>query len=353
MPVVYGTSPGARLIRIVMVLSMSALLLGFLGDAKDMRAAESSVRPTAESVVPVVRFGISADDHLIGGSTSGHLAYTQNFVRAMQQWQPDFVIDLGDFACQCAEGQTTPQLHDCQLEYLKVHWALFCTVPCPAYIVMGNHDVGWIEGGDEVITPADLYERSHAGEDITKSEFLAVTKMPGRYYSFNVKGYHFIVLDGNNQPREENEPAHDGVWGGYAIDETQKVWLAQDLTANRDKLKVVFCHEELHHTPVEGSGEGGDVPFPPVGKEVSYVGNGWQVREMLAADGKVIACFHGHKHRNRWAVYGGVNYITLAAQHYEGSYARVAVSHSLHRLYIRGRSNQCNYTLPLPGTAAK
>ncbi len=339
--------------RIVMVLSMSLFLLGSLGRWGDTRATENPVKPTAESVMPVVRFGISADDHLIGGRTPGHLSFTQNFVKAMQQWQPDFVIDLGDFACQCAEGQTTPQLHDCQLEYLKLHWALFSSVPCPAYIVIGNHDVGWIEGSDEVIEPEDLYRRSHGGEDITKAEFLAVTEMPGRYYSFDVKGYHFIVLDGNNKPRAEDQPDHDGVCGHYAIDEAQRAWLAQDLATNRGKMKVVFCHEELHHTPPEGSGEGGDVPFPPVGKEVSYVGNGWQVREMLAADGKVIACFFGHKHRNRWAVYGGVNYITLAAQHYGGSYAKVAISHSLHKLSIRGRGNQCGYTLPLPAAVGE
>ncbi len=350
MPVVNETSPGSRLIRIVMVLSMSALLLGFLGD---VRPAETPVKPTAESVLPMVRFGISTDDHLKGGNTPSNLAHTQNFVGAMQQWQPDFVINLGDFACQCDEGETTPQLHDCQLEYLKLHWALFSSVPGPAYIVMGNHDVGWIEGGDEVITPEELYGRSHGGEDITKAEFLAVTKMPGRYYSFDVKGYHFIVLDGNNEPREEDQPAHDGLRGGYSIDETQKAWLAQDLAANRDKLKIVFSHQELHHTPVEGSGEGGDVPFPPVSKEGSYVGNGWQIREMLAADGKVIACFNGHKHRNRWVVYGGVNYITLAAQHDGGAYAMVAISQSSQRLHIKGRGKQSNYTLPLPGATAE
>ena len=51
---------------------------------------------------------------------------------------------------------------------------------------------------------------------------------------------------------------------------------------------------------------------PAVGKEGSYVDNGWQIRQLLAADQKVLACFHGHKHRSRWAMYGGVHYVTLA-----------------------------------------
>ena len=77
----------------------------------------------------------------------------------------------------------------------------------------------------------------------------------------------------------------------------------------------MFCHQELHHTPVRGAAEGGDVPFPPVGKEGSFVDNSWQIREILGADGGVLACFFGHKHRSRWAVYDGIHYLTLAGTH--------------------------------------
>ncbi len=278
----------------------------------------------AEPEVPVLRFGISADAHLIGHDYPEHEAFVQDFVHAMCEWRPDFVIDLGDFACQC-HGVPDEELHDCQLARLQHWWATYCQVPGPAYIVMGNHDVR---------------------EDITKAEFLAVTQMPGRYYSFDVKGYHFIVLDGNQYSTDKERQSRDGVGGSYTIDEAQLAWLSQDLAANRDNIKVVFCHEELHHTPPQGSGEGGDVPFPPVGKEGTYVGNGWQVREILAADGNVVACFFGHKHRSRWTVYGGVNYITLAALHYGGSYAKVTISHSLRKLRIRGVGHQRNYMIP-------
>ena len=275
------------------------------------------------------------------------VTYFKRFVKAMTQWKPDFVIDLGDFACQCREGETTPEMHDAQLEGLRKAWAMYSKVPVPAYILMGNHDVGWIAGPDDSIRPEDLYGSSpgRGGEDITKTEFLAVTKMPARYYAFDVKGYHFIVLDGNNgRGNTAVSPAHDGVEGGYWIDDAQKAWLAADLEANRSTPKVVFCHEELHHTPLEGSGQGGDVPFPPVGKEVSYVDNGWELRRMFEADGRVLVAFAGHKHRCRWTVYGGVNYITLAALHWEGSYAKVALSD---KLYIEGAGQQKGYTLPL------
>ena len=292
-----------------------------------------------------VRFGVTADPHVQkpGGRENG----IRHFVQAMERWQPDFIIDLGDFAVQVDEGVTTPELHDGQLANLKRLWAVYCQSSCPTYMVMGNHDVGWIKGGDEKIMANDLYAKRHAGEDITKDELLAATGLPHRYYSFDVKGFHFIVLDGNNDPSvmQDVPRGRDGVQGGYCIDRTQLAWLTKDLAANRDKPKVVFCHEELHHTPPEGSGEGGDVPFPPVGKEYSYVDNGWQVRDMLTSDGKVIACFFGHRHRNRWVVYGGVHYITLAATHWNGSFAKVTISD---RLSIEGEGEQRTYKLPIP-----
>ena len=303
-------------------------------------------RPGAATSAPtVVKFGMTADVHLLGRKSRRNEGYVRAFVRSMDEWEADFAIDLGDFACQCGQGQTTRRLHDCQLRSLKHHWAQYTRARCPAYIVMGNHDVGWLRGGDETITPDDLYRGAHGGEDITKAEWLAATGMRHRHYSFDVKGYHFIVLDGNHwRGKTAVAPGRDGVAGAYWIDDAQKAWVAKDLAANRDKPKVVFCHQELHHTPVDGSGEGGDVPFPPVGKQASYVDNGWELRKMFAADGKVIACLFGHKHNSRWTVYGGVHYLTLAAMHSGGSYAKVTIGD---RLVIEGAGNQRSYSLPI------
>ena len=108
----------------------------------------------------------------------------------------------------------------------------------------------------------------------------------------------------------------------------------------------MFSHQELHHTPAAGSPEGGDVPFPPVGKEGSYIDNGWEMRRMLQRDGRVLACFAGHKHRNRWTVRDGVHYITLAALHWGGSFAKVTLSDGLH---IEGAGEQRSYRLTFPG----
>ena len=292
-----------------------------------------------------LRFGLNADPHLLGRRTAGNEANFLGFVKEMVKWRPDFAIDLGDFGCQVAEGTTTQAMHDGQLSALKHHVKVFSQVPCPRYHVIGNHDVGWIRGGDEKITAKDLIGRGHPGEDITKDEFLEATGTVHRYYSFDANGIHVIVLDANNAPaKKAPKKGHDGVAGGYYVDAIQQRWLRKTLADNRAKPKLVFCHEELHHTPVEGSGEGGDRPFPAVGKETSYVDNGWQIRQLFAEDGKVMACFFGHKHRSRWTVYGGTHYLTMAATHYQASFARVTVAE---QLLIEGFGGQKSYQLPL------
>ena len=91
--------------------------------------------------------------------------------------------------------------------------------------------------------------------------------------------FFLIILDANNTDFSidgEVAPAlgHDGVEGSYFVDAGQRRWLQATLDAHRSKPKLVFCHQELHHTPIAGSGEGGDVPFPAVGKEASFVDNG-------------------------------------------------------------------------------
>ena len=260
---------------------------------------------------PRLTFGLTADAHLLGRGAPQNEATVAGFVEEMCRWRPDFAIDMGDFGCQAlpaevpedaGKGVTTSALHRAQLAGLEHHAAVFARVPCPRLHVLGNHDAGWLRGGGESITAADLIGRSHPGEDITKDEVLRTNGMPHRYYARQVAGILLIVLDANNEPDSEAPtPGHDGVQGAYYIDAEQRRWLKTLLAQHRTLSKLVFCHQELHHTPVSGSPEGGDVPFPVVGKEGSYVDNGWQIREMFAEDGRVLACFFGHKHRSRWA----------------------------------------------------
>ena len=298
-----------------------------------------------------LRFGTTADAHFRMNSGAGP-AQIRSFVQDMLAWKPDFVVDLGDLAIQMKEGQTTAEMHEWQLRNLDQACTLLEALECPRYYVMGNHCVGWLKGGDDVISPGDLIRGWHSGEDITKLQYVSRTRMPHRYYAVHLPDHVLIMLDGNSARGPNAVPeAHDGVPGAYWIDDTQKAWLAALLAATRGKRKLVFCHEELHHTPGQGSGEGGDVPFPAVGKERSYVDNGWELRTLFADDNQVVACFFGHRHRSRWVVYGGVHYITLAALHWGTSYAKVTLS--AEALLLEGAGNQRSLRLPLDSAGAE
>lgn len=275
----------------------------------------------------VTRFGVTADAHLIGRAGSQNRAYVERFTEAMRAWRPDFVIDLGDFLYHCGEPKEE------HIQALRRHWTLYRSAGCPAYAVLGNHDADW------------LRQCPDAGPGPLWPAHREATGMPGRFYSFDAGGLHVIVLDGNTPRPPSAGASPDGHQGAFWLDELQMEWLAGDLRAHRGRPKIVFCHQELHYTPPEGSGEGGQVPFPQVGSASSHVDNGWEARRLFSADGEVIACFAGHKHHPRWVVHGGVHYITLAATHRAGSYSQVTLSDSLR---IEGFGEQPSCDLPLP-----
>jgi 3',5'-cyclic-AMP phosphodiesterase len=307
---------------------------------------------------PVVRFGLATDLH-VGKAVNGEKKLRQ-YVEAMKQWKPDFLANLGDFACPSVYGKPRkyPEAHDDQLARLRASWAALCEVPCPSYIAMGNHCVGWIDGGQERIRPEDLQKGRHHGEDITKDEFLTVTKMPGRYFSFDRCGYHFIVLDAHNAIEAELKPEEaakisdrNGFRGEYYIDAAQLAWLEKDLTNNHDKDKIVFLHEEIFCTPKLESRSRGDAPPASFKRPSSDILNGRQVRELFQKDGRVLACFQGHKHATGWIVYEGVCYITLgefgsvlARTGDDATYSKVTISDAID---IEGVGKQKSFHIPI------
>jgi hypothetical protein len=308
-----------------------------------------------------VRFGVTTDLH-IGKAVNGEKKLRQ-YVEAMKQWKPDFIVDLGDFACPSVYGRprTYPEAHDDQLSRLRSSWVMLCEVPCPCYIAMGNHCVGWINGGKERIRPADLQNRPHFGEDITKDEFLAVTRMPGRYYSFDRCSYHFIILDAHNSIAAELSPAEaakvaarDGVSGDYYVDAAQCLWLEEDLKANRNRNKVVFLHEELLSPTKVDARRSGDSAQPSAGRRGSDIINGWQIRELLKKDGNVLACFQGHRHASGWILHDGTCFITLGEPGNvlsrtgdNAAYSRVTISNAIH---IEGAGSQSGFHIPIDGS---
>src|SRR5699024_6016999 len=150
-----------------------------------------------------LRIGLCADLHQdLIPDAPGRLSA---FIDEMEEKKPDFIIQLGDFC------QPSPQ----NKEVMDI-WNRFSG---PKYHVMGNHDP---EG------------------DFTQDEVVDFWKAEGTYYSFDMKGYHFVVLNGNEQ-----NPEHDTPWKYERyISDIQRDWLKNDLRTT-DLPVIVFCHQGL------------------------------------------------------------------------------------------------------------
>ena len=210
------------------------------------------------SKTPVVlRFGLIADVH----QDVMHDGYQRikAFTEAMNEARADFICQLGDFC----------QPHERNRGFLE-RWRQF---DGPRYHVLGNHDM---DGG---------YTREHT------VDFL---DMPGKHYSFDNKGVHVMVLDGN-------EPG--GKSGGYKryISRQQLSWISRDLEAT-SLPTIVFSHQALDHSAgVENS------------EDVRKT-----LEESITSTGqkKVVACFCGHHHDDQAKQLNGIHYIRINSASY-------------------------------------
>jgi hypothetical protein len=128
-----------------------------------------------------------------------------------------------------------------------------------------------------------------------RDDVVAYHGMPGRYYSFDLRGIHGIVLDGNDVP-----PGYKGGYPSFIADD-QIAWLEEDLS--RTELPVlVFSHQSLERPECIKSQE--------------------KVRAVIGAarrrDGsrKVAACLNGHFHIDHAREIAGIPYIHINSASY-------------------------------------
>ena len=183
------------------------------------------------------------------------------FVREMKRREVDAVVQLGDFSLPHSHNQP----------FLDT-WNTFSV---PKYHVLGNHDTD---------------------HGFSKRQTMAWWGMESRYYSFDLGGWHFVVLDGNDK--------NPGKWSGYVryVAQDQREWLAADLAATTAPT-ILFSHQKLESDGgVANSGEVRGV------LEQANRDAGWQ---------KVIACFCGHHHTDGMTEIAGIRYIHVNSMAYK------------------------------------
>jgi 3',5'-cyclic-AMP phosphodiesterase len=195
----------------------------------------------------------------------------------------DFAIGGGDFvfdASAVPRGRAL-SLYDM---YTKAEQDLGLKI----YHTIGNHDV--IGAGADLISPSDpIY-----GKRMWSQRFGET------YYSFDHKGYHFVVLDSI-----EYQPDHTFIG---RIDADQMQWLTKDLAAQPKGTPVIV----VVHMPLASSAFSYDGPEAYKTASMIVVTNAREVISLLD-EYNVIAVLQGHTHINEEVVWRGKTFLTSGA----------------------------------------
>jgi len=128
------------------------------------------------------------------------------FIDRMNREKVDFIMQLGDFC----------RPYDYNQGFLDI-WNQF---QGPRFHVLGNHDT---DGG------------------FTREQTQEFWGAKDKYYSFDLGGYHFVVLDGNDKKKQ-------GAASGYPryIGEQQAEWLKNDLLKTNSPT-FIFSHQSIEN----------------------------------------------------------------------------------------------------------
>ena len=198
------------------------------------------------------------------------------FVNAANDWPADTVVSLGDYVngafvmgAELGDAARIPGILDEAV-------AVLTAFDGPIHYVVGNHDV----------------------YNLSKDQLLAATGAESTYYSFDLDGVHFVVLDAQFD-KNENDYGHIAWMVQGLIPTVELEWLQADLAAS-ELPTVVFVHQPLDSDFALLAGG------PPVFNHLA-------VRDVLTADGDVIAVFSGHAHDSNYSDIDGIHYLTIAA----------------------------------------
>ena len=260
--------------------------------------------------LPPVKFGFCTDLHYADRPTSGaNTRYYRDapdklgdIVEALKDDTLSFFLFCGDLIDHAGLSKEQAKT---DLEYIE---SVFAAINQRRRFVFGNHCL----------------------DALSKSEFMEHVPMEAGYYSWDIGGMHFVVLDAcyydddDDAHYDSGNFVHTDTW----IPPAQRSWLVDDLAAT-DLPTIVFCHQRL-------SAEGGH-----------WLNNAAQVRGILASSGRLIGVFDGHSHVNAYEVVNGIPFYTMMAATEDpyptNAWAVITVYPSTGVIEVDGRGQQTSY----------
>lgn len=251
--------------RRVFLCSGGLILSGAMADAAIDRASGQT------NTMAAVRIGLVTDLHYADMPSAGTRHYRDTLkklgeaAKRFEEEKVDFVVSLGDMI-DSADSLNVEK------GYLQRVVKEFEAAPGRRHYVLGNHCVS----------------------ALTKPEFLEIVDQEASYYSFDVRGFHFIVLDACFRSDGSPYGRKNFDWKDANIPAAELEWLRADLSQTK-QTTVVFVHQRL------------DVE-PPLG-----VKNAGDIRKILEDSGRVRAVLQGHDHKGGHKQIARIDYVTLSA----------------------------------------
>lgn len=227
---------------------------------------------------------LTEDRHAVEGLTQA--------IDTINKLAPDFVLTGGDNIMD-ALAQTYGRSDSSYTLFLETIKKL----NMPWYSTMGNHEIFGLYESSGVDPSHELYGKK-----------LYENRVAKRYYSFDHKNWHFIVLDALGFTDDRHYYGH--------IDDEQLEWLKKDLEqTGKDRPIVVSTHipllsvgSEIMAGPTQGM------------SQAEIVTNANDVRKILEQYNTKIV-LQGHLHFLEDINYNGIHYITggaVSAQWWQG-----------------------------------
>ncbi len=142
----------------------------------------------------------------------------------------------------------------------------------PFYTTFGNHDTA-----------------------LDKNEFMQLTGMEGRYYSFETDGYLCLMLDSCMNSKDIPYPEKEIIWTDCYVDDEQLDWMKSKIACS-SKPVVVMTHALLS------------------GDEDHTINNADEITDILMEyEDKIAAVFCGHYHDGLQSKIGSIPYVVFKA----------------------------------------
>jgi len=196
----------------------------------------------------------------------------ESFAKAVSQYRPDSVIDLGDRITASNAADAAARMQGV--------CAVFNRLAAPVYSVLGNHDLKYLSRtANEAITgsPSENYFRDHDHVRLVFFNPRAIARRRKR-----------------------------------RIGSDEQDWL-RDVLKHSPHPVIVFSHVPLDNLPQDEAGAKTLNQGRKGYASAFTYPDGPQVREILEQSGKVILCMSGHLHRNRCREINGIPYVTQQA----------------------------------------